>query len=84
MDGVDFIACSSRNKIFSTFGTIFFALWIGFALFGAIAPYTLWKITQSWKATKEPPKAYFIMQRIIAILFATIGISFWIFVWTRN
>ncbi|GGA18234.1 hypothetical protein GCM10008018_72740 [Paenibacillus marchantiophytorum] len=43
-------------KIFSIFAIIFFALWIGFALFGAIAPYTLWKMTQGWKATKEPPE----------------------------
>jgi hypothetical protein len=71
-------------KIFSIFAAIFFAAWIGFALFGAIAPYTLWKITQSWKATKEPPKAYFVLQRVIGILFALVGISFWIFVWTRR
>ena len=67
-------------RIFSVFIMILFALWIGFAVFGAIAPYTLWKITQSWKATKEAPKSYFVMQRIIAIVFATIGISFWVFV----
>ncbi|SFL14295.1 hypothetical protein SAMN03159341_103450 [Paenibacillus sp. 1_12] len=71
-------------KIFGIFVAIFFVFWIGAALFMAIAPYTFWKITQSWKALREPPKAYFVLQRIMGILFATIGISFWIFVWTRG
>jgi hypothetical protein len=71
-------------NVISIFIMIFFALWLGAALFAAISPYTLWKITQSWKAVKEPPKAYFVLQRIIGILFAAIGISFWVFVWTRR
>ncbi|SEB45661.1 DUF6199 family natural product biosynthesis protein [Paenibacillus sp. GP183] len=71
-------------RVFSVFVMIFFALWTGTALFAAIAPYTLWKITQSWKAVKEPPKAYFVLQRVIGILFAAVGISFWVFVWTRH
>ncbi|MFD0694975.1 DUF6199 family natural product biosynthesis protein [Paenibacillus sp. GCM10027628] len=66
------------------FPTIVFILWLGGSLFIAIAPYTFWKITQSWKAVKEPPKVYFVMQRIMGILFATIGISFWVFVLTRH
>ncbi|WP_397355687.1 DUF6199 family natural product biosynthesis protein [Paenibacillus sp. N3.4] len=51
---------------------IFFAALIGFALFGGIAPYTLWKITLSWKATKEPTKSYFIIQRIMGYIFFSI------------
>ncbi|OAS17751.1 hypothetical protein [Paenibacillus oryzisoli] len=51
-------------KIFSIFEIIFFALWIGFALFGAITPYTLWKIAQSWKVTKEPTLRVYHLKRI--------------------
>jgi threonine/homoserine/homoserine lactone efflux protein len=71
-------------KVFSFFYIIIFIIWIGGALFTAIAPYTFWKITQSWKAVRESPKAYFVMQRIMGILFAAVGISFWVFVWTRH
>jgi hypothetical protein len=75
---------SGVPKFVVIFPILFFIFWIGGALFIAIAPYTFWKIFQSWKATKEPTKAYFIFQRIGGIIFATIGISFWIFVWTRK
>jgi hypothetical protein len=68
-------------QIFTIF---FFAFWIGGCLFIAIAPYTFWKIFSSWKATREPSKAYFVFNRIGGIIFAAIGISFWIFVWTRK
>jgi hypothetical protein len=70
--------------VFSIFVIIFFAVWTGGALFIAIAPYTFWKITESWKAVKEPSKAYFVMQRILGMLFAAVGVSFWVFVWTRH
>ncbi|MFC5404727.1 DUF6199 family natural product biosynthesis protein [Cohnella soli] len=53
----------------------FLCLWIGIALFVMINPYYIWKITQSWKASREPPRSYFIIQRIVAGLFALIGLS---------
>ncbi|WP_425453335.1 DUF6199 family natural product biosynthesis protein [Cohnella lupini] len=54
---------------------IFLCLWTGVALFGAINPYYFWKVTQSWKALREPPKSYFIITRIISGVFAIIGLS---------
>jgi hypothetical protein len=69
--------------VVTLFISLFFALWTGIALFMAIAPYKLWKITQSWKAIREPSKAYFVFQRIGGIIFSAIGLSFWLFVWWR-
>ncbi|MFC5406342.1 DUF6199 family natural product biosynthesis protein [Cohnella soli] len=44
-------------------------------MFVMINPYYIWKITQRWKASREPPRSYFIIQRIVAGLFALIGLS---------
>ncbi|SFS76389.1 DUF6199 family natural product biosynthesis protein [Paenibacillus sp. BC26] len=54
---------------------IFLCLWTGIALFATINPYHIWKITKSWQALREPPKSYFIIQRIISGVFALIGLS---------
>ncbi|QSO52062.1 hypothetical protein JZ785_25470 [Alicyclobacillus curvatus] len=59
-----------------TFVTLFFILWFGMALANVIAPRFVWKMTQSWKAFREPPKAYFLMQRVIALIMILVGLSF--------
>ncbi|WP_407945209.1 DUF6199 family natural product biosynthesis protein [Paenibacillus apii] len=60
--------------VFIWFITAFLLIWTGIAVFAAIRPYYFWKVTQGWKAVKEPPRAYFIFSRIIAVLFSVIGI----------
>ncbi|MNN76706.1 hypothetical protein D3C81_1931080 [compost metagenome] len=55
--------------------TAFLIIWTGAAVFAAIKPYSFWKITQGWKAVKEPPKAYFIFSAIGAAIFAAIGLT---------
>ncbi len=65
----------SPFNVLSLIVFIFLCLWTGIALFGAINPYYLWKVTQSWKVHREPQKSYFIMQRILSGLFALIGLS---------
>ena len=64
----------------SILGTIFLIVWIGIALINAINPYFAWRITDSWKATKEPLPAYFLIRRIAGIVFTTIGIGFFAFI----
>ncbi|QJD83115.1 DUF6199 family natural product biosynthesis protein [Cohnella herbarum] len=60
---------------FSWIFFIFMCLWTGIALFATINPYYFWKLAQSWKALREPPRAYFVFQRIISGVFALIGLS---------
>lgn len=61
--------------LFSILYTLFLILWTGIAVFGAVKPKTLWRITQGWKAFSEPPAAYFALQRVIASLFAVVGLT---------
>jgi len=52
------------------FSTILFIVLIIIFLAGlvsAVAPKWLWKTFSSWKATKEPSKAYFLVQRISGV-----------------
>jgi uncharacterized membrane protein len=65
-------------------GTLFFVLWIGIALLNAVNPYFAWRITESWKATKEPTQSYFLLRRIMGLIFTAIGIGFLIWVRTRR
>ncbi|NBD27083.1 hypothetical protein [Paenibacillus glycinis] len=62
-------------KAISVLFTIFIALWTTAALFAAIWPYRTWKIAQGWKARHEPSAAYFVFQRILASLFAFVGLG---------
>lgn len=47
---------------------IFLAVLFAVGLTNAVAPRWVWKNFESWKAVREPPKAYFITQRIIGIV----------------
>ena len=55
-------------NIFSTVVYIFYIIIFAIGLVEAIAPKWVWKTFESWKATKEPTKAYFITKRISGII----------------
>ena len=55
-------------NIFSTIVFIFYIVIFLCGLITAIAPKWVWKTFASWKATKEPSKAYFLVQRISGII----------------
>ena len=55
-------------NIFSTVVYIFYIIIFAIGLVEAIAPKWFWKTFESWKATKEPTKAYFITKRISGII----------------
>lgn len=63
---------------------LFFIAWIGFALINAVNPYWAWKITDSWRATKEPTQSYFIFRRIGGIVFSIIGIGFFVLIFVTS
>jgi hypothetical protein len=48
-------------------------------LLNAINPKLLWKIFESWKATKEPPKSYFLSRRIFGIVSMLIVVAIFLF-----
>lgn len=55
-------------NIFSTAVYIFYIIIFAIGLVEAIAPKWFWKTFESWKAAKEPTKAYFITKRISGII----------------
>ena len=55
-------------NIFLTVVYIFYIIIFAIGLVEAIAPKWFWKTFESWKATKEPTKAYFITKRISGII----------------
>ncbi|TGE39403.1 hypothetical protein E4K67_05650 [Desulfosporosinus fructosivorans] len=54
-------------------------VWIAIAMSNAINPRFMWKITESWKATKEPQASYFMIRRVAGAVFSIIGIVFLLF-----
>ncbi|MBW5445501.1 hypothetical protein GE107_05420 [Cohnella sp. CFH 77786] len=61
-------------KVISTLFSVFLVLWTGAALFATIKPKTFWRITQGWKAIREPSTAYFVFSRIGTAICAIIGL----------
>ena len=55
-------------NIFSTILFVFYVIVFLLGLVNAIAPKWCWKTFESWKATKEPTKAYFLRKRIFGII----------------
>ena len=55
-------------SVFSTVVCIFYIIIFTIGLVNAIVPKWFWKTFESWKATKEPTKAYFITKRISGII----------------
>ncbi len=47
---------------------ILLAILFAVGLTNAVAPRWVWKTFESWKATSEPSKTYFITHRIIGII----------------
>ena len=66
----------SPFNVITILPTLFLLIWIGIALVNAINPRLMWRITDSWKATKEPPESYFLFRRIIGTIFTIIGLGF--------
>lgn len=48
-------------------------------LLNAISPKFLWKIFESWKATKKPINSYFLSRRIFGIVSMLIVVAIFIF-----
>lgn len=67
----------------SIIGTVFFAIWIGLALFYCFFPHLAWRIQYKWRAVEQPPKSYFVIQRIVGGIFAVFGIGLLVFINTR-
>lgn len=65
-------------NIFSAIVSIFYIIIFLTGLINTIAPKWLWKKFDSWKATKEPSNAYFLIRRIsgiiVMIIIATIAL----------
>jgi len=66
-------------NIINIFTTLFMLVWIAIAISNVINPRFMWKITESWKATKEPQDSYFMIRRIAGAVFSIIGIAFFLF-----
>lgn len=59
-------------NVLSTIAFLFYlALFVVF-LVNAIAPKWWWRTFDSWKATEEPSKIYFLTKRIVAIVGAIV------------
>lgn len=57
---------------FNIFTTLFMLVWIAIAMSNAINPRFMWKITESWKATKEPQDSNFMIRRVAGSVFNTL------------
>ncbi len=52
---------------------IFLIIWLILVGFIAVKPKQVWEITQGWKAHREPPKIYFFLMRLFAVVFFIFG-----------
>ncbi|WP_379127918.1 DUF6199 family natural product biosynthesis protein [Paenibacillus sp. sgz500958] len=52
---------------------IFLGIWVLMCVATIINPRLVWKVTQSWKAIREPHPAYFWFARIMAIIFLLVA-----------
>ncbi|MBY9078037.1 hypothetical protein KIH86_05950 [Paenibacillus sp. HN-1] len=66
---------SSQTNWVSIAFTAFIVLWTFTAIFATIKPRLFWKITQGWKATREPSRAYFVLSAIGTGIFSLIGLT---------
>jgi hypothetical protein len=60
-------------------GYFIFGLFFIVGLINFINPRFMWKINDSWKATREPPQSYFFIRRIgglIAMLIPVVWLCF--------
>ena len=66
-------------NIFSTILFVFYIIVFLLGLVNAIAPKWCWKTFESWKATKEPSKTYFLVQRISGIIIMIVIVAIALF-----
>ena len=66
-------------NIFSTIVSIFYIITFLLGLASAIAPKWCWKTFKSWKATKEPSKTHFLVQRISGIIIMIVIVAIALF-----
>ena len=67
-------------KVISLITYIILGLFFVIGLINLINPKFMWKLLESWKATKEPSKLYFIMRRIGGLVFVTIPLVYLYFI----
>ena len=67
-------------KIISLITYIILGLFFVIGLINLINPKFMWKLLESWKATKEPSKLYFIMRRIGGLIFVAIPVVYLYFI----
>ena len=60
-------------NVFSVVVFVFYAVAFLCGLANAAAPRWCWKTFESWKATKEPSKAYFLTKRIAGIVLMVVA-----------
>ena len=56
------------TKIFTIIVFIFYIIIFLIGLVNAVAPKWFWKNFESWKATKEPSRTYFLVKRITGVI----------------
>jgi|LGVE01.1.fsa_nt_gb hypothetical protein len=67
------------HNFFTVFPTIIVGLIFISGLLNAINPRITWRLFESWKAAKEPSKAFFLTRRIGGIFAMIVSISIMIF-----
>lgn len=50
-------------------------LWTALALANAIAPRWIWRVTESWRAVREPSRTYFIVRRIVGVMMLLVAVA---------
>ena len=55
-------------KVITIIVPVFYFIIFAICLVEALFPKWCWKTFESWKATEEPSKAYFLMKRVTAII----------------
>jgi len=59
-------------NVFTAVVWVFYFVILTVCLLEALFPKWCWKTFESWKATKEPPKAYFLRKRVEGIIGAIV------------
>ncbi len=54
---------------------VILALWTALALANAIAPRWIWRVTESWRAVREPSRTYFIIRRIVGVIMLLVAMA---------
>jgi hypothetical protein len=60
---------------------IIFSFFFIIGIINLTFPRFLWNLNEGWKATKEPPKSYFILRRLTGLFLMSIPIAWLCFVY---